>query len=126
MIESDFFEKCVRERKETADRADIEAARPRLSAVTAGPAPVAWHVNHHGSSQIYTSLHGLNLDGCVISPLFAAPAAPAQPLTDAQILDILVRIDVNTRRLPQGFKQFARGIEAAHGIKTTIPSTGTS
>lgn len=41
------------------------------------------------------------------------------PLTDAQLLKILIVIDSSTKRLPPGFKQFARAIEAAHGIRET-------
>ena len=39
------------------------------------------------------------------------------PLADAQLLTILAVLDSSTKRLPPGFRQFARAIEAAHGIK---------
>jgi hypothetical protein len=43
---------------------------------------------------------------------------PAQkPLTDEQILRLLSRIDECAVRLPRGLREFARAIEAAHGIK---------
>lgn len=41
---------------------------------------------------------------------------PTVPLTDKQLLEILVGIDPETKRLPSGFKDFARAIEARHGI----------
>lgn len=65
----------------------------RISAALASPPAgdaVAWHVNHRGSCQIYTSLDGLDLEGCIVTPVYAAPAAPAQPvadLTDSQIAE---------------------------------------
>lgn len=43
--------------------------------------------------------------------------AERAPLSDAQLLTILTSIDSSTKRLPPGFKQFARKIEKAHGIK---------
>ena len=46
------------------------------------------------------------------------PVKPAgTPLADAQLLTILEVLDSSTKRLPPGFRQFARAIEAAHGIK---------
>jgi hypothetical protein len=39
-----------------------------------------------------------------------------QPLTDETMLEILVGIDAETKRLPPGMKAFARAIEHAHGI----------
>lgn len=35
-----------------------------------------------------------------------------KPLTDEEMLEILVGIDADTKRLPPGFKAFARAIEA--------------
>ena len=43
------------------------------------------------------------------------------PLTDEQLLEILVGIDPETKRLPSGFKDFARAIEARHGITKGQP-----
>ena len=39
-----------------------------------------------------------------------------EPLTDAQLLDILQSLDACTSHLPGGFRLFARAVEAAHGI----------
>jgi CelD/BcsL family acetyltransferase involved in cellulose biosynthesis len=39
-----------------------------------------------------------------------------QPLTEEEMLEILVGIDAETKRLPPGMKAFARAIERAHGI----------
>jgi len=51
----------------------------------------------------------------------ALPVQPAAPvaLTDAHLCVILLGIEPTTKRLPPGFKEFARAIEAAHGIGTT-------
>jgi hypothetical protein len=46
---------------------------------------------------------------------FIAPPQ-RQPLTDAEMLEILVGIDAETKRLPPGMKAFARAIERAYGI----------
>ncbi len=39
-----------------------------------------------------------------------------EPLTDEQILNVLKSVDHETKRLPPGFREFARAIEQAHGI----------
>lgn len=43
--------------------------------------------------------------------------AQRQPLTDERLLEIIVRLDPETKRLPPGFRLFTRAIEAAHDIK---------
>ena len=45
------------------------------------------------------------------------PQPKQEPLTDEQILRLLSRIDECEVRLPRVFREFARAIEAAHGIK---------
>jgi len=40
-----------------------------------------------------------------------------EELRMACLFDILKSVDPETRRLPPGFKDFARAVEAAHGIK---------
>jgi hypothetical protein len=40
-----------------------------------------------------------------------------RPLSEDWLLSILLGIDPHTSRLPKGLKEFARAIEAAHGIK---------
>jgi hypothetical protein len=42
--------------------------------------------------------------------------AKRQPLTEEEMLAILVGIDAETKRLPPGMKAFARAIERKHGI----------
>lgn len=43
---------------------------------------------------------------------------PAQkPMMEKQIFGLLIRIDEHAMRLPKGLLDFARAIEAAHGIK---------
>ena len=44
-------------------------------------------------------------------------AEKRQPLTDSHLCVLLLDIDPETKRLPPGFKAFARAIETAHGIK---------
>ena len=39
-----------------------------------------------------------------------------KPLTDEQLMIALLMVDPETKRLPSGFRAFARAIEAAHGI----------
>ena len=43
--------------------------------------------------------------------------AHRNPLTDEQLLVLLSKIDEHAVRLPRGLRDFARAIEAAHGIK---------
>jgi len=55
-------------------------------------------------------------------PLYTAPPPPPRkPLSDDELLAALKSVDTyptsETARLPNGFKLFARAIEAAHGIK---------
>ena len=50
-------------------------------------------------------------------PLYTHPQPKREPLTDEQILLLLSRIDECAVRLPRGLREFARAIEAAHGIK---------
>jgi len=40
-----------------------------------------------------------------------------KPLTDEQLMIALLGVDHETKRIPNGFRAFARAIEAAHGIK---------
>ena len=44
-------------------------------------------------------------------------ATKREPLTDEELLRLLSKIDECTVRLPRGLREFARAIEAAHGIK---------
>ena len=47
----------------------------------------------------------------------AAPVVKREPLTKAELLNLLIPIDPeNVKRLPHGFYLFARAIEKAHGI----------
>ena len=49
-------------------------------------------------------------------PLYTTPQQ-RKPLTDEQLMIALLMVDPETKRLPVGFRAFARAIEAAHGIK---------
>ena len=49
--------------------------------------------------------------------LYTHPQPKREPLTDEQILRLLSRIDECAVRLPRGLREFARAIEAVHGIK---------
>ena len=51
------------------------------------------------------------------SYLYTHPQQKREPLTDEQILRLLSKIDECAVRLPRGLREFARAIEAAHGIK---------
>jgi len=50
--------------------------------------PVAWHVNHHGSCQIFTSLDGLDLTECTVAPLYATPQPAAAPVLHVPVLHV--------------------------------------
>jgi hypothetical protein len=49
--------------------------------------------------------------------LYTTPQPAQKPLTDEQMLVLLTKIDEHAVRLPKGLRDFARAIEAAHGIK---------
>ena len=53
-------------------------------------------------------------------PLHTYPQPKREPLTDEQILRLLSRIDECAVRLPRGLREFARAIEAAHGITSDM------
>jgi hypothetical protein len=48
-------------------------------------------------------------------PLYTTPPQ-RKPLTDEEVLRLLSKIDECAVRLPRGLREFARAIEAAHGI----------
>ncbi len=54
------------------------------------------------------------------SYLYTHPQPKREPLTDEQILRFLSRIDECAVRLPRGLREFARAIEAAHGITSDM------
>lgn len=90
------------ERQEPVPLVNIELSR-RMAAVKVS--------NFYGSiikdaEKEIQRLHGLVLQH----------TAPRQPLTEEEMLEILVGIDAETKRLPPGMKAFARAIERAHGI----------
>jgi hypothetical protein len=67
------------------------------------------------------SMLNANFDAfTALTQALAAQPAPV-PLTDEQLLEILVGIDSETKRLPFGFKDFARAIESPHGITKGQP-----
>lgn len=49
-------------------------------------------------------------------PLYTSPPK-REPLEKREIMNALMSVDPATKRLTPGFEQFARAIEAAHGIK---------
>jgi len=54
----------------------------------------------------------------------AAQPAQSTPLTDAHLCVLVLGIDYATKRLPPGYREFARAIESAHGIGTPQPAEG--
>jgi hypothetical protein len=80
------------------------------------PQPVAWMVESDDRRHFIFPAHQKPVihEGETLTPLYTTPPAaqPAVPLTDKQLLEILVGIDSETKRLPSGFKDFARAIEA--------------
>jgi hypothetical protein len=102
----------------TADEVYKEPAPAALQAVE--PEPVAGML---GTDQwVYFSKENAINDARVfkqeIVPLYTHPA-PAKPLSESELFRLLHGVDGHSKRLPQGFLQFARAIEAAHGIKET-------
>lgn len=55
--------------------------------------------------------------GCLGMPVNIPVTPPRKPLSDDELLAALKSVDSETARLPNGFKLFARAIEAAHGIR---------
>ena len=62
------------------------------------------------------------------TPLYTAAPQPAaqpavEPLTNRNLFDLLKVIHPSTVRMPADFRQFARAVEAAHGITATQGAT---
>ena len=122
----------------TASEAHLQAALRRLTVAVEGTHPDPWREAidaelvclHLGTVDSFPSANEA-LDALInwhiataLDPAVSASAkllvdrgrAVAEPLTDAELLVCLVSVDPNTKRLPPGFKAFARAIEAHHGI----------
>jgi len=81
--------------------------------------PVAWTIDSL-EQEIYENTRqfvSLNVMEWLLNRLNTTPQPAQKPLTDEQILRLLSRIDECAVRLPRGLREFARAIEAAHGIK---------
>jgi len=81
------------------------------------PEPVAWigdSPTKGNGRRLFWTYAGAHAYASKIESLYTRPAVP---LNDAGLLAILKSVDPETRRLPPGFKDFARAVEAAHGIK---------
>lgn len=69
--------------------------------------PVAWHVDHQGSCQIYTALEGLDLDGCTVTPLYLG----AQSEQVARVAIVEEQLDDNCARVRWIFNPVPEGQE---------------
>ena len=94
--------------------AAITALREALAEQPAQQEPVAWM---HPDGRVWTFGRGLDKSTFTI-PLYAPPPAQRKPLTDEQI-DKLPwgPHEGNPVTFAEGLRDFARAIEAAHGIK---------
>ena len=75
----------------------------------------AWSLDNTFNSEVYPT----TLDS-EVRPLYTHPQPKREPLTDEQILRFLSRIDECAVRLPRGLREFARAVEAAHGITSDM------
>ena len=100
---------------EQAKRNTTEAITALEAALAAQqPEPVAWMTfNPVGDEDDiwYENPEGKLLEGWSCKPLYTTPPH-RQPLSDGELMALLP----DAVRLPQGWRNFARAIEAAHGI----------
>ncbi len=82
------------------------------------PEPVAWAYKVNNTWEQLSFIEPPNdaYDDDSLVPLYTAPPQ-RKPLSDDELLAALKSVDSETARLPNGFKLFARAIEAAHGIR---------
>ena len=80
------------------------------------PEPDAYLVYDKGASSQYACLDDDlgDMDDCEVRPLYSHPPASHEPLTDEQIDAVLISV---TQNRPFGWREFARALESAHGIK---------
>jgi hypothetical protein len=78
--------------------------------------PVAW-IYSQGTAKVASLNH---VPGVRATPLYTAPPQ-RKPLTDDEIKAVIQSIDPGEQYLPKALRQFARAIEAAHGIKEQEP-----
>jgi hypothetical protein len=85
------------------------------------PVPLAWcRWSEDMQKWLYTSRQPTEELAWI--PLYphTHPQPKREPLTDEQILRLLSKIDECAVRLPRGLREFARAIEAAHGITSDM------
>ena len=83
------------------------------------PEPVAWRYTHkvHGDVGVLINRAKVSSELYKEEPLYAAPLAEPQPLTDEQWYQLWLAIHRDFAGDPYDeLKAFARAIEAAHGI----------
>ena len=79
-------------------------------------------LNHDGDGKpLYTAPTpqpdtDCHLQGICQRSGYSIAPTPRRPLSDEEIKAALVSTDPETKRLPPGFRDFARAIERAHGI----------
>ena len=65
----------------------------------------------------FAKMRGLSLDDAKVQDWHTVPQPAQQPLTDEQIKAVIASIDPDEQYMPKALRQFARAVEAAHGIK---------
>ena len=85
------------------------------AALEAKDEPAAW-MNKYGAckTSLFRDVEAGAKEEYTI-PLYTTPPQ-RKPLTDEELLRLLSKIDECTVRLPRGLREFARAIEAVHGI----------
>lgn len=90
----------------------------------ASAAPVAWRVHPFDCGIGHQGVYAMTMleqqrdawlrKGWKVEPLYVAPQAVVEPLTDEQIVGVMHSIPINAA--PSHHIAFARAIEQAHGI----------
>jgi hypothetical protein len=103
--------------------AENQALRQALEQPAPAQEPVAWLFQHEetgltecvDAQQVEWGFEKNNPRWQKVAPLYTTPPAPAQPLTDEQI-DEIDEANWQEDHTVWGIREFARAIEAAHGI----------
>ncbi len=79
------------------------------------PEPMAWLKTMYSGTRPMLEVDHRTPPATNSIPVYAAPQQRV-PLSDADVFSALLSVDQDAKRLPPGFRMFARAIERAHGI----------